>query len=1059
MPKNFLTPRPDLNPPLRPTSIWCAPLITASLVWLACFALIAQSSTSGNLASSLPRNIDCNLAKLYSLTKAQQAAEQARAPAAVRDKTAKALEYLKQQVALGADDRPLLSIRIVGPTDPVVTQLKALGANVHLTSEKHGVIEAWVKIDDLPVVAQIQGVLSVSPVYRPIRLAGSVQSQGDPVVRADVVRANGFNGSPFLIGVLSDSALNLSASQATGDLPAVIDRYLEFPADDEGRAMLEIIYDLAPGARLAHHSGILSELSFADGIRKLAQAGSKVIVEDLCFFNQPFFQDGILAQTVDEVASQGVLCVSAAGNQSDFSYEAVFNEDPATSFHDLDPGPATDIFQQITLTNVPTGYQSTLTLVLQWDEPFFTTNGVTHDFDVFIYDAAGTNQLAWSTNDNVAMQQPLEVLQWTRGNGDPTVANIAIKRVAGIGPSILKYVLFNALSIDEWQTHSGTVYGQPASANAVAAGAVPFDAPTNIEPFSSRGDVTLYFDPDGNRLTTPELRRKPDVVAPDAVNTTFFGTVITSGDEVLHQFIGTSAAAPHVAAVAALILSANPHLTVAQLREVLASTAVDLGVPGPDPVFGYGLVDAEAARVAAASVPDTTPPTVRLLSPIPVHGWPVKQIKLQFSEPLDLLTVTNTANYTLVQAGSDGLFDTGDDVTYALVADYDTNGYTVLLTSTFPAGTLTNGQYRLTLNGTNGLADPSSNLLNGGTNQVFGFIVTNRSAITDIESSGRVQMDLRRDGTLFAAYNYHYGGGDGNQAMIGQFDPGGGSARPFHAADSGRGSLQIPDPDIAMSDSGGVVVCADEFFKDYAGGIWNVSFQLLDHEGRPRGSPHGEQVFTWRCEPRVAVNRTGSFAIAFDVFEGGTSGDSHIKARLFNPDGSSNGPLFFVSQQIGASLPVVGVASNGTSVYAWQVWPPGPGGVRARRFDSAGAALGDEFLVNSATTGGGGPEIAVAEDGSFVVVWRRSPTGVFMRRFDFGGLALGEEVQVFRVGITSQVCMAPDGRFIVVWLGPDGDGNGVFAQRFAADGTALGERLWVSEGAVGDQAEPRVQNS
>jgi hypothetical protein len=92
MPKNFLTPRPDLNPPLRPTSIWCAPLITASLVWLACFALIAQSSTSGNLASSLPRNIDCNLAKLYSVTKAQQAAEQARAPAAVRDKTAKALE-------------------------------------------------------------------------------------------------------------------------------------------------------------------------------------------------------------------------------------------------------------------------------------------------------------------------------------------------------------------------------------------------------------------------------------------------------------------------------------------------------------------------------------------------------------------------------------------------------------------------------------------------------------------------------------------------------------------------------------------------------------------------------------------------------------------------------------------------------------------------------------------------------------------------------------------------------------------------------------------------------
>jgi hypothetical protein len=95
-----------------------------------------------------------------------------------------------------------------------------------------------------------------------------------------------------------------------------------------------------------------------------------------------------------------------------------------------------------------------------------------------------------------------EVLQWTRVNGDPAVANIAIIRVAGSGPSVLKFVLFNALSIDEWHTHSGTIFGQAASANAVAVGAVPFYAPTNIEPFSSRGNVTNYFDSQGNRLPT-----------------------------------------------------------------------------------------------------------------------------------------------------------------------------------------------------------------------------------------------------------------------------------------------------------------------------------------------------------------------------------------------------------------------------------------------------------------------------------------------------------------------------------------------------------------------------
>jgi subtilisin family serine protease len=66
---------------------------------------------------------------------------------------------------------------------------------------------------------------------------------------------------------------------------------------------------------------------------------------------------------------------------------------------------------------------------------------------------------------------------------------------------------------------------------------------------------------------------------------------------------GTSMAAPHVTAAAALVLSANPRLTSAQLTDVLTSTATDLGNPKYDTTFGNGLVNAQAAVQKASATP------------------------------------------------------------------------------------------------------------------------------------------------------------------------------------------------------------------------------------------------------------------------------------------------------------------------------------------------------------------------------------------------------------------------------------------------------------------------
>jgi subtilisin family serine protease len=90
---------------------------------------------------------------------------------------------------------------------------------------------------------------------------------------------------------------------------------------------------------------------------------------------------------------------------------------------------------------------------------------------------------------------------------------------------------------------------------------------------------------------------------------------------------GTSFSAPIAAATAALVMSANPALTNAQVENILFSTALDLGAPGRDIYFGYGRVDAAAAVNAAlssVSAADTQAPLVSFASPLSgssVSGW------------------------------------------------------------------------------------------------------------------------------------------------------------------------------------------------------------------------------------------------------------------------------------------------------------------------------------------------------------------------------------------------------------------------------------------------------
>ncbi|MDQ6888913.1 MAG: hypothetical protein M3Z56_01340, partial [Bacteroidota bacterium] len=240
------------------------------------------------------------------------------------------------------------------------------------------------------------------PLFPPINngRTGLTTTNGDIAIHTDFVR-NGYNvtGDSVKVGVNSDSYNTLfgnpaAVDVANGDLPGSANPYndtanvqvlQEYPfgrSTDEGRAMLQIVHDIAPKATLGFRTGFISAGDFAQGILQLQQNNYDVIVDDVTYITEPFLQDGEVAQAVNQVTAQGVSYFSAAGNFGNTSYASNFNPAPAPNglvgtAHNFGGG---DILQNISLT--PGNY----TLVLQWQDNIYSLGqssaGTVNDLDI-----------------------------------------------------------------------------------------------------------------------------------------------------------------------------------------------------------------------------------------------------------------------------------------------------------------------------------------------------------------------------------------------------------------------------------------------------------------------------------------------------------------------------------------------------------------------------------------------------------------------------------------------------------------------------------------------------
>lgn len=494
-------------------------------------------------------------------------------------------------------------------TADLLDDINRVGGQVLSSFPQYEWVRAYLPLEGIALIAERSDVRRIRRTIPPM-LHKINTSQGDIAHRASNARPQfGVNGSGVRIGVLSDSVEQLAALQSSGDLPSVtVIPGQAGSGTSEGTAMLEIIHDLSPGAQLFFATGFVAAPGFANNILALKNAGCQVIVDDVSDAAAGVFQDDIVAQAVNTVTAQGVLYFSSAGNAGNLSnstsgvWEGNFVNGGSIagygSIHNFGGGNVGNTVIAPAPNSRPT--------TLQWSDALGSS---TNDYDLCAYDNSLTNLLGCSDETQDGNDDPFEVLF----PGPPAGTRLVVVNFGGN-----QAARFLHLNTHGGRLQSGTIGqtgGHSAAANAfsIAAvnvasaggGAFTGGGSNPVEDFSSDGPRRIFYHANGTPITPGNflatggtVRQKPDLAAANRVATATPG---------FNPFSGTSAAAPHAAAIAALMLSANPSATPTEIRTALTSTALDIMGAGVDRNSGFGIVDALAAVEAVAQGAGTDP--------------------------------------------------------------------------------------------------------------------------------------------------------------------------------------------------------------------------------------------------------------------------------------------------------------------------------------------------------------------------------------------------------------------------------------------------------------------
>ena len=366
-------------------------------------------------------------------------------------------------VRLKMDGRIQVYVHLNSFGEAQLNALRSLELEIEIANEDLAIVQGWAPFDRIEEIASLQFVRKVTPPNYGFTQSGSVTTEGDTILNADQVRAQGFNGTGVKVGVISGGANNLSNAQASGDLPPTVTVFgsctsLGPGSCNEGTAMLEIVHDIAPGAQLgfAALGNFVTDLLMFQAVDDLViNFDPDVLVDDIIFLRARYFEDGPIAQAVADFATQ-LVYVSAAGNSAREHYEANFNScSICAGFHDfgLVAGGANDVFMAVEIQP-----SEKITVVLQWNDPF---GGSGNDYDLGLTDITGSVLLESSVDIQDGNDNPLESLSFINTSFSPQIVNIVVLKTSGANKRI-EFFAFGG-TILEYGITDGSVVGHAAA--------------------------------------------------------------------------------------------------------------------------------------------------------------------------------------------------------------------------------------------------------------------------------------------------------------------------------------------------------------------------------------------------------------------------------------------------------------------------------------------------------------------------------------------------------------------------------------------------------------------
>jgi hypothetical protein len=539
-------------------------------------------------------------------------------------------------------------------SEDLFSACRMAGLVISGTFESRGLKQMKVLCSDprqLRSIAERKEIRGTGPCPRAFTRSGRVENQADITLRtAEGRNLFGVSGSGIRVGVLSDSLADTIAEPSPTDssparLPNCKANSRRNPSHRSGsrrgfgRGRGHDGTDLRsrPGCDLSFASAFTGYTEFAENIVALARDPGwecDIVVDDVIYFEEPMYQDGPIALAIEEAVATGAAYFSSAGNDADNAHERAFTDaDPAQDsdsfpptgedLHDFGAAYGQPSKTHLQFTLLP---EDELLAVLHWNEPYggLLADGAGSEADLDLYILSDTalpmdldaNVLDAGTDFQGGIGDPfgdsVEVASYQNLTNAPRTVYLAVDHYDGkkdVVLHLLTAVWGAGTAKDKNLLRDRTIYGHGTALNAMAVAAIFYAEADyqgtidglpdviDVEEYSSLGGLLpFWYTSDGrSRIDPPTRRFKPEMTAPDGTNTSFFGSDIGFDSDSDPNFFGTSAAAPHAAAVAALVLEKHPGLPPRYLYRLLQDSARDIESPGLDFWSGSGLIDAVQA--------------------------------------------------------------------------------------------------------------------------------------------------------------------------------------------------------------------------------------------------------------------------------------------------------------------------------------------------------------------------------------------------------------------------------------------------------------------------------